>query len=671
MKPASARCFVLACVIAALSARPAEVGAQTFTLDPTSRSLPAIPATAGDILAPAGLTIPAALPPVVAISAATFGLLPGDVIDAISYPNDGPPGSTLTFSVTRSTVGAAPGPFVPNVSTEVSHPPVPVGIQSEAASDLFTALDPACGVAPPNNTQVIDGNGAPLVAPTCYAGFGMGLAEGSALPGPPFNDNVNAFDWSKAGVAFFEGVAFSLAPGSPTLTPGTNPLLPGGAEPGDLIVSKPGLPPSPPMIFVGFPAASLGLISGGPGCAPPACDDLDALSVSPAGGGMATFSIAAGSPSVAVCGYSPADVLGGVVPPIAACAPPFRTAAQLGLLVTDDVDALEAFANPCPVTPGSASDPDRDGIGNLCPTHDNCPNVFALDQTDSDGDGVGDACDPCTDADGDGFGNVGFGNVCADDLCPFAAGPNVDTDGDGLADECDNCPTIPNPGQADADVDGVGDVCDNCPADADASQADGDGDQIGDVCDICTGGVGMTKPQLKLNRLLAPTADDQLQMQGDLDFPGATLPTPPLDVVNQGMRIQIVDLGAAGNVILDHVIPAGTVPNGCGPKDGWKTNTALTSQKFLTKGNTIPPGCLAGSALGIAQASVQDKTAKLKGGKFKVKGKDGTYAPAVGPLRMTVVLGGAAEGAAGQCASHTFPAPNCITGAGGKQIKCK
>jgi len=52
----------------------------------------------------------------------------------------------------------------------------------------------------------------------------------------------------------------------------------------------------------------------------------------------------------------------------------------------------------------------------------------------------------------------------------------------------------------------------------------------------------------------------------------------------------------------------------------------------------------------------------LKGAKFKVKGKNGTYAPAVGPFRMTVVLGGFVEGAAGRCAQHTFSAPNCVTG---------
>lgn len=667
-----ARYFVLASAIAALSTTPADVVAQTFTLRPMSSSLPAIPASGGDVLTPGGFTIPAGPPPAVGISAASFGLLPGDVIDAISNADDGPPGSTLIFSVSRTSVGAAPGPFVPNVSTEVSSPPVPVGIQPEAASDLFTALDPACGVVSPNNTQVVDGNGTALTAPTCYPGLGMGLAEGLALPGPPLNDSVNAFDWSLPGRAVFAGIGFSLAPGSPTLTPGMNPLLPGGAEPGDLLAFVPH-PPLPPTLLVFAPAASLGLVSAGPGCAPPACDDLDALSVSPVSGGTITFSLAPGSPSLTACGYSPADVLGGIAAPIAPCAAPFLTAGALGLLTTDDVTVLEAFANPCPVLPGSVSDPDGDGIGNLCGTPDNCPGVFALDQHDTDGDGVGDVCDVCTDVDGDGFGNPGFPNVCVLDVCPFTAGPNVatDTDGDGLPDECDNCQAIVNPAQADGDSDDIGDVCDNCPATPDANQADADGDLIGDPCDICNGGVGMTKPQLKLTRLLAPAGDDQLQMQGDLNFLGPTLPTPPLDLVNDGMHIQIVDLGAGGSLLLDHFIPGGAVPNACGPKDGWKTNAPLTSQKFATKGDAIPPGCVAGSALGIGQASAQDKTAKLQGGKFKVKGKNGTYAPVVGPLRMTVVLGGPTEGAAGQCAVHTFLAPNCVTGGGGKQIKCK
>lgn len=44
------------------------------------------------------------------------------------------------------------------------------------------------------------------------------------------------------------------------------------------------------------------------------------------------------------------------------------------------------------------SDSDSDGVGDAC---DNCPNDVNADQLDTDGDGVGDVCD--SDDDGDGM----------------------------------------------------------------------------------------------------------------------------------------------------------------------------------------------------------------------------------------------------------------------------
>jgi YVTN family beta-propeller protein len=64
---------------------------------------------------------------------------------------------------------------------------------------------------------------------------------------------------------------------------------------------------------------------------------------------------------------------------------------------------------------------------------DNCPAVPNDDQTDTDNDTIGDACE---------------------------TGAIIDTDLDGIADNVDNCPAIANPLQEDLDSDGVGNVCD-------------------------------------------------------------------------------------------------------------------------------------------------------------------------------------------------------------------
>jgi hypothetical protein len=72
------------------------------------------------------------------------------------------------------------------------------------------------------------------------------------------------------------------------------------------------------------------------------------------------------------------------------------------------------------------------------------------------------------------------------DDCPTVDDPDqTDTDDDGLGDACDVCPDVADSAQVDRDGDGIGDLCDDCPLAADPDQSDADGDGIGSACDAC------------------------------------------------------------------------------------------------------------------------------------------------------------------------------------------
>lgn len=100
--------------------------------------------------------------------------------------------------------------------------------------------------------------------------------------------------------------------------------------------------------------------------------------------------------------------------------------------------------------------PDSDEDGVLDGT-DNCTLVANGNQRDRDGDGLGDACDPCISGPQSGIDDDGDG---VDDACdPCLTGSNHDEDGDGALDGCDVCPADFDD-QADSDSDGIGDACD-------------------------------------------------------------------------------------------------------------------------------------------------------------------------------------------------------------------
>jgi hypothetical protein len=157
--------------------------------------------------------------------------------------------------------------------------------------------------------------------------------------------------------------------------------------------------------------------------------------------------------------------------------------------VADDTDY-------CPSDTDNDSDGDGYCVGTIFRSpkvgaNDSCPSKYNLNQTDTDGDGLGDACDPCPDDPSNACityplpptGGGKGGTTPPPDPCPNDTDDDSDTDGvcNGTTFDAsqkvganDNCPGVYNPNQANMDGDAY--IANNLNTGGDACDHDADGD---------------------------------------------------------------------------------------------------------------------------------------------------------------------------------------------------
>lgn len=268
--------------------------AEGFSIDAAS---PSVSAGSNSAILSSG---PVGGPPTVEVLPVSLGLSGGvsDEINAVTF-GAGAPGLTFHFSVDRASAGSTGDVVV-------------AAVAGQAAGDLFA-------------TDLLGSNSLAINQHS----LGLTPSTSSGTPTLPPVDDLDAFDLFYDGPNAADLIIYTLETGHPIM--GTSV----GCG-GDLFLSG--------FLFFGYAALGLG-----------SClDDVDALEIDNASNTI-YYSLAPGSPSllpgtIAGCatGCSPADIFSiSAGQPVASV---FATASALGLLPSDNVDAL-ALGSVQPVEP--------------------------------------------------------------------------------------------------------------------------------------------------------------------------------------------------------------------------------------------------------------------------------------------------------------------------------
>ncbi len=184
----------------------------------------------------------------------------------------------------------------------------------------------------------------------------------------------------------------------------------------------------------------------------------------------------------------------------------------------------------------------------------------------------------------------------------------------------------------------------------------------------CPDSAPAARGRLVVKHLGPPTGDEEISLQADFTLPAA----PTFDPLSSDFQIVIEDLGAGGAAVFDlsdqtHPVPPGGAGSGCdATRDGWSAHRSGGMRVYRNVSDAIdPPLCTPASANGLRVVSLRSRRPATQQTTVRLRTKHSVVAPIIGPLRATIVLGGAG------CGSLLFPLADCRTDLARTKLSCR
>ena len=181
----------------------------------------------------------------------------------------------------------------------------------------------------------------------------------------------------------------------------------------------------------------------------------------------------------------------------------------------------------------------------------------------------------------------------------------------------------------------------------------------------CQDALPLANAKVTLSGLASAPGEQNLLASGRIVLPSGFFFEPAL----AGMQILLEDLGNGGTAVFDvthatRPIPSYASETCFGRGEGWRRRTYRSVMKPLD-----PEECRLGTA-DVLTLRLVDRRPRFSEAAFSLRVRHASIAPPVGPLRLTLAVGGTAEALEAARCGDPQPVLACTPSSNGKRLRC-